>query len=111
MDCNTRFIASTFVWRDLYCARCPICQRMDLNVWTGNTYTDPPFWVAFKVGLGAGQWRCEYCRLNFASFRNRKEVFTFKRWKKFGNAAEDRAAAEPALQPVTTEGAAEPSET
>jgi hypothetical protein len=61
---------------------------MDLNVWTGKTFTDPPFRVAFKVGLGAGQWRCEYCRLNFASFRNRKEVFTFKRWKRFVSQAE-----------------------
>ena len=26
--------------------------------------------------------RCEYCRFNFASFRRRKEVFTFKRWEK-----------------------------
>jgi hypothetical protein len=62
---------------------------MDLNGWTGKTYTDPPFWVKLKVSLGAGKWRCEYCRLNFASFRNRKEVFTFKRWKKFGQQAEE----------------------
>ena len=62
---------------------------MDLNSWTGKTYTDPPAWVAFKVSLGARKWRCEYCRLNFASFRKRKEVFTFKRWKKFGQQAEE----------------------
>jgi hypothetical protein len=61
---------------------------MDLNGWTGKTYTDPPFWVAVKVALGARKLRCEYCRLNFASFRRRKEIFTFKRWKKFGKAAE-----------------------
>lgn len=64
---------------------------MDLNGWTGKTYTDPPFWVAFKVSFGARKWRCEYCRLNFASFRKRKEVFTFKRWKKFVPQAEERA--------------------
>jgi len=62
---------------------------MDLNGWTGKTYTDPPFWVALKVTLGARKWRCEYCRLNFASFRRRKEVFTFKRWKRFGQQAEE----------------------
>lgn len=62
---------------------------MDLNGWTGKTYTNPPFWVAMKVRLGARKWRCEYCRLNFASFRNRKEVFTFKRWKRFGPQAEE----------------------
>jgi hypothetical protein len=55
---------------------------MDLNGWTGKTFTDPPLWVALKVSLGARKWRCEYCRLNFASFRGRRDVFTFKRWKK-----------------------------
>ena len=66
-------------------------MRMDLNGWTGKTFVDPPFRVALKVAFGARKWRCEYCRLNFASFRKRKEVFTFKRWKKFGNQAEDAA--------------------
>jgi hypothetical protein len=53
---------------------------MDLNKWTGNNY-DPPFWVELKTKLGANRWRCEYCRINFASFRPRKEIFTFKRWR------------------------------
>jgi hypothetical protein len=53
---------------------------MDLNGWTGKTYT-PPFFMGLKVYFGAKKWRCEYCRLNFASFRPRKEVFTFSRWK------------------------------
>jgi hypothetical protein len=65
---------------------------MDLNGWTGKTFTNPPFWVALKVMLGAKKWRCEYCRLNFASFRKRKEVFTFQRWKRFGPQGEDRIA-------------------
>jgi hypothetical protein len=65
---------------------------MDLNGWTGKTYTNPPAWVALRVRLGAKKFRCEYCRLNFASFRSRKEVFTFKRWKRFGNQAEDHSA-------------------
>jgi hypothetical protein len=54
---------------------------MDLNGWTGKTYT-PPFFMGLKVSFGAWKWRCEYCRLNFASFRRRKEIFTFSRWKK-----------------------------
>ncbi len=66
---------------------------MDLNGWTGKTYVDPPFWVALKVSFGAHRWRCEYCRLNFASFRTRKEVFTFKRWKKFVEQAEMQGGA------------------
>jgi hypothetical protein len=81
-DCNTRFITKTFVLSDLRWARCPRCFRMDLNRWTGRTY-DPPLRVALKTALGAKRWRCEYCRLNFASFRDRKEIFTFSRWKKF----------------------------
>lgn len=95
-DCRERFIAPTIVWSDLFYARCPICRRMDLNAWTGKTYTDPPTWVAFKVLLGAKRWRCEYCRLNFASFRKRKEVFTFSRWKKFGHQSEAGHAEKPA---------------
>lgn len=90
LDCNNRFVGRTLIWKDLFYAHCPICLRMDLNGWTGKTYTNPPFWVAFKVGLGARKWRCEYCRYNFASFRKRKEVFTFKRWAKFGPGAEPR---------------------
>ena len=88
-DCRERFFAPLFVWSDLFFARCPRCQRMDLNGWTGKTYIDPPFWVALKLSLGAHRWRCEYCRLNFAAFRKRKEVFTFKRWKRWGHQAED----------------------
>ena len=68
---------------------------MDLNGWSGKTFK-PPLWMAFKVALGARKWRCEYCRLNFASFRARKEVFTFKRWKKFGQQAEMPAVQDPA---------------
>jgi hypothetical protein len=52
---------------------------MDLNRWTGKTF-DPPFWTGLKATFGANRWRCEYCRLNFSSFRPRKEVFTFSRW-------------------------------
>jgi hypothetical protein len=81
MDCRTRFVARTIIPEDFVFAHCPKCRRMDLNAWTGKTFT-PKGWVSLKVQLGAFKWRCEYCRLNFASFRKRKEVFTFSRWKK-----------------------------
>ncbi len=100
IDCDHRFIAPSIVWEDLFYASCPTCLRMDLNGWTGKTYT-PPFWVGLKVMLGAHKWRCEYCRLNFASFRSRKEVFTFKRWKRFGNQAEDYSQPHAAAQGVS----------
>ena len=82
LDCKHRFVARTLTWRTIKYARCPVCLRPDLNGWTGKTYTHPPFWVRFKVSLGAHKFRCEYCRLNFAAFRPRLEVFTFKRWKR-----------------------------
>lgn len=70
---------------------------MDLNRWTGKTFK-PEGWLKFKVALGAKGWRCEYCRLNFASFRARKEIFTFSRWKTRNpdSVAEKSSAADPA---------------
>src|SRR5260370_30475037 len=89
LDCRTRFVTSTFRLGDVKYARCPACYRMDLNGWTGKSYT-PPFWMGLKIALGATRFRCEYCRFNFASFRRRKEAFTFKRWEKM-NAGQARA--------------------
>jgi DNA-directed RNA polymerase subunit RPC12/RpoP len=80
LNCQTRFVSRTLIFSDLKYSRCPRCHRMDLNGWTGKTY-EPPFFVRLKIYFGARRWRCEYCRINFATFRNRKEVFTFKRWK------------------------------
>jgi hypothetical protein len=80
-DCKTRFVSKTVFLEDLFYARCPKCDRMDLNGWSGKTHVAKG-WTAFKVQLGAHKWRCEYCRLNFASFRVRKEIFTFSRWRK-----------------------------
>jgi DNA-directed RNA polymerase subunit RPC12/RpoP len=80
LDCKHRFVARTLVLSDMKYARCPNCERMDLNGWTGKTY-QPGFFMGLKIRLGAKRWRCEYCRINFASFRRRKEVFTFKRWQ------------------------------
>lgn len=54
---------------------------MDLNSWSGKTY-EPGFFMKLKITFGAKRWRCEYCRVNFASFRRRKEIFTFSRWQK-----------------------------
>ena len=79
-DCRTRFVSKTIFLSDLFYARCPKCDRMDLNRWTGKTY-QPTGWTAVKVALGAFKWRCEYCRINFASFRKRRELFAFSRWK------------------------------
>jgi hypothetical protein len=110
LDCKHRFFAPLIVWRDLFYARCPACHRMDLNGWTGKTYT-PPFWASLKVTLGAHRWRCEYCRFNFAGFRDRKEVFTFKRWKRYGRQAEDYSQPRAAGQTGSGGGSAPNRET
>ena len=81
LDCKTRFVANTFVLGDLRYTRCPDCHRMDLNSWTGKSYV-PPFWMSLKIIFGANRYRCEYCRLNYASFRPRKEIFSFHRWER-----------------------------
>jgi hypothetical protein len=78
LDCRTRFVASTLILADLKFARCPTCYRMDLSTWTARSCT-PPLWTSLKISLGAARFRCEYCRVNFASFRRRKESFTWKK--------------------------------
>jgi len=83
LDCKKRFVAPTVDWAQLRYTRCPRCHRTDLGVWTGRTHK-PRFWVAVKIVFGANRYRCEYCRINFAGFRKRKEIFSFSRWKKLG---------------------------
>jgi hypothetical protein len=93
LDCKTRFVASTLSLGDMIYAHCPQCDRMDLNQWTGKNF-DPPLCTGLLVSFGANRWRCEYCRINFSSFRKRKEVFTFKRWRNMSSpsvVAEGRA--------------------
>ncbi len=54
---------------------------MDLNIWS---LEDFPSSTRQRVlmRLGASRYRCEYCRVNFVSFRPRLEKFTSKRWTK-----------------------------
>ena len=96
LDCKTRFVTNTLVWNDFLFAKCPGCRCMDLNSWTGNTYTPPWFWVGFKIVFGGHRWRCEYCRRNFASFRPRQETFRFNRWERLGLSKAGGKAAEKA---------------
>ncbi len=83
-DCQYRFQGRTMVPSDLKYARCPRCLRMDLNLWSERDFA-PTRSMSALVRLGGRRYRCEYCRVNFVSFRRRKEVFTFRRWTKFGN--------------------------
>ncbi len=80
-DCQTRFLARTWSVSDVAYARCPKCWRMDLNRWSDRHFR-PPAYMSLALRLGANPYRCEYCRYNFASFRRRKEKFSFHRWEK-----------------------------
>jgi len=73
---------------------------MDLNDWSIKS-NKPTGWTAFKIVMGARRWRCEYCRINFASFRGRKETFSFKRWKRRNpERVAEQGAAKPVDQPA-----------
>ncbi len=81
-DCKNRFTGRTLVVSDVRYARCPKCLRMDLNLWSEREFQGTR-WMRMLIRMGARRLRCEYCRFNFASFRKRKEIFTFRRWAKF----------------------------
>ena len=102
-DCRLRFISRTVFLEDFLYARCPKCDRMDLNGWTGKTYKATG-WTHFKVSMGANKWRCEYCRINFASFRERKEEFSFSRWKKRNPDAVAEKPASPVARAASASG-------
>ncbi len=80
-DCRTRFVDQTWNLSDLGYSRCPKCMRMDLSSWDERHYS-PPNYMLLLLKLGGHPYRCEYCRLNFVSFRRLKEKFSFRRWAK-----------------------------
>ena len=55
-DCKARFVAKTVDWRDLLFASCPMCHRMDLNLWSLEHY-QPGRWMQFKISLGGNRFR------------------------------------------------------
>lgn len=90
--CRTRFVARTWRFADLRYAKCPKCMRMDLSGWA-ETHYRVPVYKSFLMMLGANPYRCEYCRHNFVSFRQRKERFRFsRRQRQEQGAAEDNGA-------------------
>jgi hypothetical protein len=54
---------------------------MDLALWSERGAHVGMFADLF-LRLGAKPYRCEYCRINFISFRRRQEKFSFQRWAK-----------------------------
>lgn len=76
--CRTRFVAKTWNLRRIFYARCPRCWRMDLSQWREEYYCTP-FRRRLAIALGAHKYRCEYCRVNFTSFRPRLTPYRRKR--------------------------------
>ena len=86
-DCRIRFIDRTWRLADVQYARCPRCWRMDLSRWSEDDY-HVPLLRRLLLRLGAKPYRCHYCRVNFVSFRRRREKFKPRRRR-------SREAAEP----------------
>lgn len=80
-DCRKRFVGRTWRLSSTRYARCPNCWRMDLNIWSIQDHTPTAAQLAL-LRLGARPYRCEYCRINFVSFRRRLEKFSFSRWQR-----------------------------
>ena len=51
---------------------------MDLSRWNKEDYR-VSFFRSLLLNLGANPYRCEYCRVNFVSFRKRKERYNPQR--------------------------------
>lgn len=51
---------------------------MDLSSWSEKDFHES-LGTLLLLRMGAKPYRCEYCRVNFASFRSRKEKFSYRR--------------------------------
>ncbi len=85
-ECKCRFEVSIWSKSLLRYAHCPRCLRTDLSRWNLEHYI-VPFGTRFKLNLGAQPFRCETCRCNFASFRPRRERFSWRKHRERGLAA------------------------
>jgi hypothetical protein len=73
-DCCARFLERPIELASVVYAKCPKCLRMDLSAWDAKYYR-VGWWTSFRVWLGAHRWRCEPCRVNFVSWRMRREKY------------------------------------
>jgi hypothetical protein len=77
-DCHDRFMERTWRLRTMKYARCPRCWRMDLSRWSPEDYKVTAG-TSLLLALGGSPYRCEYCRVNFVSFRKRKQRYRSRR--------------------------------
>lgn len=73
LDCDHRWKHSLWRMREMFCARCPRCYRLELARWEETYYHISRTWMIL-IGLGAKKVRCKPCRHNFVSFRKVKGV-------------------------------------
>jgi hypothetical protein len=73
-DCGHIFVARPFGLLHSLWANCPRCYRLDLATWDPAYYRST-LWMRIRVFFGAHHWRCEPCRVNFVSFRPRKQRY------------------------------------
>ncbi|HWR51853.1 MAG TPA: hypothetical protein VN428_12140 [Bryobacteraceae bacterium] len=73
-ECRYRFVARTWSISGMLWARCPRCWRTDLAKWSEEDYRAPAL-QNLRIALGAHRFRCEYCRVNFTSFRPRMQRY------------------------------------
>ncbi|MEZ5352007.1 MAG: hypothetical protein R2762_05170 [Bryobacteraceae bacterium] len=76
-------------------ARCPNCLREDLSDWA-EPYRFPPRYQRWLRNFGAKGHRCSPCRINFVSFRPRREDYV-PSWRQHGR--NERAATPPERKP------------
>jgi hypothetical protein len=77
-ECRARFISRTWSLKSVFYARCPRCWRQDLSRWSEDFY-DVPLRRRIAIAFGAHKFRCEYCRVNFVSFRPRLIAYRRRR--------------------------------
>lgn len=70
--CKTRFVARIWDFTNWRFARCPNCYGFELTTWSEDHYSAVGM-TAIKISLGARRYRCDQCRVNFASFRPRRK--------------------------------------
>lgn len=73
-NCYRRFLHKPLSLASIAYAKCPRCFRMDLSAWDPKRYYKG-FWEQLILTLGASCWRCEPCRVNFLSFRPRRDCY------------------------------------
>jgi hypothetical protein len=68
VDCSQRFWASIWQLASWRYAKCPKCLNLTLTTWTRKSHR-LGLWTRLALTAGATRYRCNACRLNFASFK------------------------------------------